>query len=66
MFELQIIPFRYSIAFQTSVVMVIMVLKVFELSNLSLSENIGGSLNILNIFFTGLLLSALIVFDVRI
>jgi len=66
MFELQIIPFRYSIAFQTSVVMVTMVLKVFELSNLSLSENIGGLLNILNIFFTGLLLSALIVFDVRI
>jgi len=66
MFELQIISFRYSIAFQTSVVMVTMVLKVFELSNLSLSENIGGLLNILNIFFTGLLLSALIVFDVRI
>ena len=44
LFESQIVSFRYFVALWTSVIIVIIVLKViqFELSNLSLSENIGS------------------------
>ena len=44
LFGSQIVSFRYFIAFWTSVIIVLIVLKAiqFELSNLSLSENIGS------------------------